>query len=544
MKEIRKFFGYLMVFLLTGTSFRAVAETGSLVQRLNRELDHKAEYDHQKISKLAGLKRKLTLTSAANLVARYQLSLELYNEYSDFKNDSAYAYAQRLYTLSKQMQNSVCVAESEIEIGNVLISWGLFHETFNVLKDIRPNPLPSKLKYDYYSLMVRTYFDLGNYAAEAIYAPKYKQEGNRYLDSTIALYKPGSDSYNQILHYKKYVNHQYDNESEAYFLKLLAKPGLSIHLKAMISSTASDFYLSTGQENKAKNMLIQAAIFDIRSSTKATLAIYKLALLLYRQGDIENAYRYLNEALNEAAFFGARQRQTQINAILPVVAAQKLAYSEKENKRFLIFLTSVLVLASLLLGVTIQLFKQLRNVKFKESIIQTTNTALESLNHKLKEDARIKEEYIGYFFDIVSGYIDKMNKLKINIEGKISSKRFEDILITLGKIQVKKERENLFETFDRIFLKIFPAFVQSFNALYPPENQIWPKNGSLTVEIRICALMRLGIHENAKIAKILEYSEKTIYVYKARLKARSLFPLDMFEKRLMEIESVFIPDSA
>lgn len=535
---IRKITFSLIIFLGAVNIGFAHSADDNLERQLKAELQHKSIYDHQKETKLFQLKTSLHSTPRSDLRERYRLCLKLYEEYSSYKNDSAYAYTQRMYALSKQLQNDTLINESKIKIGSVLIAAGLFQETFEYTRNIKAASLPLNLRNDYYSLMVQAYSDMANYANDAIYAPGYKQKYNTYLDSIIALYPKGSDNYNQIVYFKRYINKQYDQESEAYFLKLLNKPGLSIHLKAMISSTTSDYYLKTGEQDKAKTMLMQAAIFDIQSSTKATLAIYKLALLLYRQGNLEDAYIYLNEAHAEAAFFGARQRQVQINAMLPVVAAQKLAYTEQENNRFLIYLFSVLVLASALLIVTLQLFKQLKKLEVKEHIIESANLELASLNNRLKEDAHIKEEYIGYFFDVISEYIDKLDRLKLNIEGKVQSKRFNEILVTLNRIQVKKERENLFDTFDKVFLQIFPQFVQSFNTLYSPENQIWPKNGGLTVEIRICALMRLGIHDNTKIAKILEYTEKTIYVYKARLKAKSLYPLDLFEKKLMEIQSV------
>ena len=530
----------LIFYIISNTLTLAFSSppSDSLNNKLKKELNNIEVYDNKKEAELNLIKGSLQRISADDKLTRYKLYSQLYNEYSSYRNDSASSYAQKMYILGEQMEDKILKVDSRIKIGNTLIAAGLFKETFEIIENIDAKSLPVNLKFDYYSLFIRTYFDLSNYDNDAKYTPKYRRLCNLYLDSTIALFNRGSDSYYQALYFKKYINNQFDAESEVYFLNLLRRNNLPIHQKAMISSTLSNYYQKIGMDEKAKNMLIQAAILDIRSSTKETLAIYKLSLLLYKKGDVENAYLYLNEALNEASFFGARQRQVQINSILPVVAAQKLAYSEKENKLFLVYLMSVIILASLLLLVTVQLFKQLKKLKLKEVIIEEANKELELLNNRLKEDAHIKEEYIGYFFDVLSEYIDKLEKIKLNIESKVMSHRYNEIIVVLNRIQVKKERENLFSTFDKVFLKIFPNFIESFNAMYREADQIWPKNGGLTIDIRICALMRLGIHDNAKISKILEYSEKTIYVYKARLKARSLYPLDQFEKKLMEIESV------
>ena len=97
----------------------------------------------------------------------------------------------------------------------------------------------------------------------------------------------------------------------------------------------------------------------------------------------------------------------------------------------------------------------------------------------------------------------------------------------------------MFNTFDQVFIKIFPNFVEEVNKLFIKENQIWPKeNEVLTTDLRIFALMRMGITDTETIAKILEYSEKTIYVYKMRIKAKALIHGDEFDQRVMAIKAV------
>ena len=192
----------------------------------------------------------------------------------------------------------------------------------------------------------------------------------------------------------------------------------------------------------------------------------------------------------------------------------------------------------LIILVSIKLFKQLKNLRIKEKIIADKNDELKIINQKLEDDTHIKEEYIGYFFDLISGYILKLEKLKRSVDMKLSVKKYDDIPAIIHSIQIKKEREILFHTFDQVFLKIFPHFVTSFNALFKAEDQIWPKEHEvLTTDLRIFALIRLGISDNETIAKILEYSEKTIYVYKMRMKAKATVHGEEFEQRIMAIRA-------
>jgi len=122
---------------------------------------------------------------------------------------------------------------------------------------------------------------------------------------------------------------------------------------------------------------------------------------------------------------------------------------------------------------------------------------------------------------------------------KLTIKKYDDIQIIIDKINIKKDRDKLFYTFDHVFIKIFPNFITDFNALFHKEDQIWPKEDEvLTTDLRIFALIRMGISDTETIAKILEYSEKTIYVYKMRMKAKAIVPGDQFDHDVMAIKAV------
>jgi len=171
------------------------------------------------------------------------------------------------------------------------------------------------------------------------------------------------------------------------------------------------------------------------------------------------------------------------------------------------------------------IFKQLKKRKMAERALQEAN--------------KIKEEYIGYYFNVNSEYVTKIEGFKKSIEMKLMTKKMDDIRLTVNNINTKKEREELYTSFDQIFLKLFPDFVDVFNSYFPEQDRIVLKEGQLmNTELRIFALMRMGIHDPEKIAKILNYSINTIYNYKARVKGKSLIPNEEFEKKIMEIHAL------
>ena len=283
--------------------------------------------------------------------------------------------------------------------------------------------------------------------------------------------------------------------------------------------------------------MIQSAIADIKSSTRETVALYTLADLLYKEGNVKDAYNFIQLAKEDADFYGARQRKIQIGSILPIIAAAELNNSEHQKNQFLIVLLTITALALLVIFFLVMIVKQLSKLKAKEKIIEGKNAQLNDINGKLLVDAKIKEEYIGQFFKAISGYILKLETLKVSIEAKISMKKYDAIAPIIHNIDIKKERESLYYSFDHIFVKIFPNFIQVFNSLFDEKDQIWPQEDELlNTDLRIFALIRMGISDNDTIAKILEYSVNTIYVYKMRIKAKSLHP-EQFEQRIMNIKA-------
>lgn len=106
-------------------------------------------------------------------------------------------------------------------------------------------------------------------------------------------------------------------------------------------------------------------------------------------------------------------------------------------------------------------------------------------------------------------------------------------------INLKKEKEELLKHFDKAFLNLFPNFVSTYSALFREEDKVKLKEDELlNTDLRIFALIRMGINDNEKIAHILQYSVNTINAYKTRIKNKSLVPNEEFEKRIMEIKTV------
>ncbi|WP_419700041.1 DUF6377 domain-containing protein [Mucilaginibacter sp. NFX135] len=530
----------LILFLVLFGSITTFAssKTDSLLTVLKQELTRKKIYDDKKEADIQNLRTALAATPLTDQNTRYRLCNKIYEAFKVYQFDSAFVYVHKMQDISEVLKDTPKQNDCKMKLGFILLSAGMFKEAFDCFNGINVQLLNNEGKIEYYSLKARAHSDIADYDDNAFYSQYNNSLSLKYLDSTIALCKPNSYEWlrNQG---DKQVRLGDTKRPSVYYSRLLYHVPLTTHQIAMIATALSNFYRDPSQIEERTNLLIIGVINDIRSSTKETVASFELGNLLYRTGNIIDGYTFVDQAMNDAEYYGARLRKIKIGAVLPVVAAQKLVLMEKEKNKFLVYLLSITAVSLLVLMVAFIIFNQLKRLKAKEKIIEEKNQQLESINDKLIEDTHIKEEYIGYFFNVISGYILKLEKLKRNIDRKLLSRKYDDIQLAVNEINIKKERELLFYTFDHIFLKIFPNFITVFNSLFKQEDQIWPRDHEvLNTDLRIFALIRMGISDNETIANILEYSVNTIYVYRMRIKAKSILPGDQFDQKIMAIKAV------
>ena len=287
-------------------------------------------------------------------------------------------------------------------------------------------------------------------------------------------------------------------------------------------------------------------------------SLLSLAEILNADGDLDRSYKYIRFTWDCNNRFNTRMRSWQITPILNVIENNYQKAVEHNTKVLRMSIVVVSVLALFILGVLFFLHRRNRQLdtarnELKHSNdelaaansqlakqteeLSVLNTELSTLNSQLSESNRVKEEYIGRFMSLCSQYIDKIDDYRKMVNKKMKNKELDE-LFRLSKSTELKEREleELYQNFDSVFLHLFPNFVDDFNALLQPELQIHPKEDNrLTTEIRIFALIRLGIEDSSKIAEFLHYSVNTIYNYRARIKNGALDNRESFERRVKQL---------
>ena len=551
---------------------KASPHTDSLMAELNSTIKNAELYDNQKLNKVDKLKSLLHQNSTNEISRNYKIVQKIYEEYKSYNYDSALTYAKKLQQLASGINNPSLQIDARLKIIFIMLSAGLFKETYDSLNLINIKDSPDTLKAEFYTLSGRYYYDLASYDLDPGYSIAYDSKGSAYIDSALLYYTPGSFEYTYYKGLRFYK--QFKNDSASlYFQNLMNATGLTNHQLALTASTLSSIYLQNKDTGTAIRLLTQAAIADIKSSIKETFAIFNLAELLYIKNDVTNASLLIENAIANANAYGARQRKAQVSGILSLIERERINAVEAQNT--LLIQYGVVATLLLIALITLIIIVRRQNTKLKEAKqiiteahsrqqainnkldetikkledanlkLENSNKQLENAigqlgdsNRKLEEANRIKEECVSYFFTLDSDFFSKLEKVKSMLEKKYSENKTSDLKLIISTINLKEEKENLLQSFDKVFLRIYPNFIKSFNTFFKPEDKIHIQgNGILNSDLRIFALMRMGITDSEKIARILGYSVNTIYTYKTKFKNKSILPKEDFEDQLMNIKS-------
>ncbi|RYE91120.1 MAG: hypothetical protein EOO37_01185 [Cytophagaceae bacterium] len=534
-----------ILFFLCSLLFITALETKAagadeLLDELTRALANKPAYFKQRTDRIATLTKQFTAHKADDEL-KFATGLRIYQEYRSFKYDSAFIYAQRLLQLATKIKSPEKVEVSKLNLAFIQVSSGMFKEAFEGLERIDPASLDSVNRVELYFTEARAYSDLADFNSSDYYRPAYTAKAVAYSDSALAYCRPGSYQALAVQGFR-YLKKKDIKASELIYRRILNLTTLSAHQLAVNASTAAYVAELLGKPEEEFQLLIRAAIADVKSATTETLALFKLSDLCYQQGDLKHAYTFIQNAREDAAFYNARLRQVQISGIFSVIEGERISIIERQRKTLSIYAIATTVLALLVIAFAAVIFRQLRRLQRAEVTISAINQALQennanlsqlnqqlsAANHKLNEANVIKDEYI----DRVEGFKNALDKALANKQ-YISTQRIVD------SINIKRERNDLFKGFDGVFLKLFPHFVADFNELLKPEERVHlTEDQLLTAELRIFALIRLGIDDSERISKILGYTINTVYTYKARTKKKSQYPSEEFEDRVRAIQAV------
>lgn len=502
--------------------------------------------------------------TAATPREQYTINQALYQEYRTYNADSAIYYAGQNLQIASKYQNPEEQAASRIDMSFAYTVNGLLTEALNIIRDIHPEELPRNLRSQYFGQMSTLYSRWRDYSSEN---PKsfayYNDLQKAYQDSVFHTATPNEARYWNCRVWRYLGTPEIEpirNVLESH--KQLYQPDNRRY--AILTYNLAIIYQTEKDESRYLENLILSAMADIRSVNGDAGSLQSIAEYLFNHGDINRAYTYITYCAQKAMNFHNRVRVIKISELQNRIHQAYLENNRKLQKQLKYSVLTVSLLVLVLLYTLFLIKKQLKRLRFANRQLDQANQSqqsnmqrlqeayqqLENANRKLSElneelakvntqlqDANyIKEEYIGYVFSLCSIYINQMETYNKNLNRKLKVGQVEEIKkIVNSNTMTNKAMREFYASFDSVFLRLYPTFVEDFNALLRPEEQIKVKAGELNTELRIHALIRLGITDSNKIAEFLHSSLQTIYNNRSRTCNKSRIPKEQFIQAVKEL---------
>ncbi len=532
-----RFLGLVALLLAVATSVvaQAAARQGTF-DRLDSLIAAQPDIVAAKEARLAQM--KADLRQGASLMERYAVNRRLYEEYSAYQYDSAYAYVTQCMSLARAMDNASLLNESRLNLAHILSTACLIDKASLTLSQIDT----TRLTVDQLILYHRTRTDLLIYQAEYMQGTRYAAEAVQNLvaqrQAIISIDVP-RDNLNYLL-----TQAECEADAGRYRPAIALLDGLSKNYRSgeriysIITSMMSFYCAQMGDKQGQMDYLVKSAESDLEGCIRENTSLRTIADRLFDEGDIDRAYRYMRVAVDDANFYGTRLRNIQASHIVPKILDAYQTKQERNHRNMMWLLTVISVIALLLVGGVIAIYQLLKRYRRLNEQKKAINDELRQVNAQLgdtvgqlhvtngllREREKLKEEYIARFLTLSSRFIDRGEEQRKALYRLYRDRKTEDLARELKSTGFGNENAQLFyENFDNAFLNIYPTFVDEVNKLLLDGGKIEVKQGKrLTTESRVLALIRIGITDNQSIAAILRASLTTIYTYRSKLKARAI----------------------
>ena len=483
--------------------------------------------------------RHLLSVSGLTPAQEYEINDRLFGEFHKYKLDSAIRYMERNVLLARRLGDRRKGCLSGIRLAELYSSTGMSIEAKRMLDSIDRRSVPRDMLATYYKAYNRFYQQYVAFSGQR----HFRELEERYQDSVIMFADTVSVRY-KLDRFSQMSRRNQSHEMEVRLLGFLNSLEPDSQLYAECAYSVGSFYRRRGDDWLARKYYMLSAMTDIRNSTKENAAFQALATLYYRHDDLFRAFRYTQAAVEDALFSNVQFRTVQMSELYSIIIASHQAKESRTKHKLQYYLVLISVLSAVLVLLFVYLYKQLRRVyRIKEELSQTNaklarlNEELGEKNEQLSDSNAVKVQYIARFFDLCSMYIDKMDDYRKSLKKLAQDRKFDELNRRLKSTSMlEDEQDELYKNFDAIFLNLYPSFVEDFNALLTEDERIVLKQEDLlNKELRIYALLRLGITDSVKIASFLRCSLSTVYNYRTKVRNKAAISREEFEKMVMKI---------
>lgn len=539
----------LLLSLTLLCSCKQKTQTELLLEKLDQTLANSAEYESYFLQRVAVLKELRSKADSDEYL--YDVNRKLGDEYAYYCMDSSTVYYSENIALAEKMGsgNPYRKIESQLLLAKEYLKGGYYSECEGILKSIPRDKVPEALVFQYFSVYHSLNGEMMTYTKGQQAHDAFRKIHQQLRDSCLKYTPKNTFSWYEL------KAEEASGEGNKVKMKLCIDQMLScceVNSKQYAAALYQYQFCLQSDDPALEEALIRSAIADVMNATKDYASLSDLSKMLYEQGDIDRAFHYVADfAMQDAISFGSKLRPWLIARFFPNL---EQAYIQKDmrQKRFMVTLIAALGLVLLMLLFAVLLVKKrqstLQKTKAKleksHEQIEAKNEELSSmlskfqqLNLRLKESEKVKQEYIIQFLSILSDDISQQRQYKNHVLKYIRMGNAQYIAEEVEQMPpVGNDVQKFYGMFDKAFINIYPDFVEDFSALLSDPKPVLPKDDDLlSPELRIFALIKMGISDSTRIASLLHYSANTIYNYRAKVRNLAKGDRSTFEDRVREL---------
>lgn len=502
--------------LLSGQSLK------SLYERLDSVLEHRAQYAQRKEEQISKIRQAIKSQTSDDQL--FHIYYKLTEEYYTYRSDSALFYIEESMNIANRLNNKHYKNMVRIQESLLLATTGYFSQALNLLNGIDRKTLSKNLLSPYYTAYEWIYSVWSEYSNDDVFTPLFRKKEILYTDSMLQVIPTNTAEHAYWKgEYLARTNRQ--EEAEKYYRKALKGLPVNTRLYACVTCGIAFTYLRRGNMEEYERYLILAAISDVVCPLKENLALQELAMHIFKtkSDDLARANRYLYYAMDDAMFYNNRLRMLEIAQKYPYIVKAYQEQNDHKSRRIILALVFICILSVCLAISWLFIYRQIKQIRLRRKSEKEMNKMLKELNKELILTNHSREKNVSLFLDLCAAYIDKLNRYQELVRRKVKSKQYDDLLKSSNNAKMPEtEAKHFFVNFDTAFLTLYPQFVTEFNKLLREDAQITLKRGDLlNTELRIFALIRMGIQDSSRIATLLFYSPQTIYNYRTSVKNRA-----------------------
>lgn len=523
--------------------------TKEVLNKLDSILSSRDYYEQQWINRIDALKLSLAGAAGDDLLTLEILD-RISDQYSTYNADSSKRYLDLHLNLATKLGNPDHLSLARMNLVNWYRKTGLFFHAYSLLTESRAYVDSSEL-YSYYSACASLFTALETYSSSKEFHSVFSSQNQLYRDSLVNVSAENESLRILIDKADRYRYSGHPQDALDILIPEAEKLDFESNLMRVLGGCLGACSHQVGNLDDAMYYYALAAISDIRLCAKENTSLRNLAVLLYDEGDVVRANFYLQACLQDAVSCSATLREIEVARQLPsIVGSYKKAINDR-NKSLQESVIAMAIFLLVLIGLLYLLFVQNKRLNQARQMVKSSNdllleansrleqtvTSLQAVNRKLVESNRIKDEYIVQYVNLTSDCIDRINTYRFSLIKLSQKKDTNDLIRELRSTDfVEDQLRDFYASFDRTFLKIFPSFIDRFNLLLVSDKRIaLKKAGLMPTEMRVFALIRLGISSSKTIADILRCSVQTVYNYRSGIHAKQIDPDIDFEKSLMDI---------